>query len=425
MKIIISIIIGISLQLNLFGQDNIVFVWDKDASSISNAKNLLSVHRIIYEFQNKNIKLKYWEENNWKNKSLGIGYRLAKTILIDFQIDHLLHMYQHEVFGHGYRYRAFGYENNSYNINLGMPYGKGGGFAKRGNLKYNRELGAHEGIMIKSAGMESAAILSKNLTQNWLINGKINYRESLLFLSTLHDYSAYIIATKLFNIGGSRNDVNSYLRTVNASYGFSNEGAYRLTLDDILKRTSVNMLNTFQFFAIYTYLKVYLFDGEESFDYPMIKLGSINWLPSIRFGLAPFGSELIIENHIKSEKSIFGVNLRLGDNKLDNFWGGGISFYKNISKNFQLGSYGDFWIQPSMELGGISTFNTNEGFGGRLITELNFHLNSSFPLGFYSQIGYKSTGFIEGESLDKGLIMRIGLSIKSKAPNKEKKGSAP
>jgi hypothetical protein len=61
MKLIISILIGISLQINLFGQDNIVFVWDKDASSISNAKNLLSVHRIIYEFKNKNIKLKYWE----------------------------------------------------------------------------------------------------------------------------------------------------------------------------------------------------------------------------------------------------------------------------------------------------------------------------------------------------------------------------
>lgn len=55
MKIIIAIIIGISIQINLFGQDNIVFVWDKDASSISNAKNLLSAHRVIYEFQNKNI----------------------------------------------------------------------------------------------------------------------------------------------------------------------------------------------------------------------------------------------------------------------------------------------------------------------------------------------------------------------------------
>lgn len=212
--------------------------------------------------------------------------------------------------------------------------------------------------------MESAAILSKKLIDNWLINEKINYRESLLFLSTLHDYSAYIITTKLFNSDRPGNDVNNYLRAVNASYGFSNEDSYKLTLDDISKRTSVNLLNTFQFFAIYTYLKVYLFDGEESFDYPMIKLGRINWLPSIRFGLAPFGSEFIIENHIKSEKSLYGINLRLGDNKLDNFFGGGVSFSKNISKNFRFGSYGDFWIQPSMELGGLSTFNTHEGPGG-------------------------------------------------------------
>jgi hypothetical protein len=412
MKTIIIIILGISLQINLFGQDDIVFVWDKDASSISNAQNLLSIHRIIYEFQNKNIKSKYWEENNWKKKSLGIGYRFAKTILLDYQIDYLVHLHQHEIFGHGYRYREFEYEDNSFNINIAPPYGNGGGFARRGSPNYNRQLGKHEEIMIRSGGMEAAAILSKNLRRRWLINGEINYRESLLYLSTLHDYSAYIYGTKLFNSDEPGNDVNNYLRTVNSSYGYTSEDSYKLTLDDISKRTTVNLINTFQLFAVYSYLKEYLFCGEESFKYPMIKLGRTNWLPSIRFGLTPFGSEFIVENFLKTETSILGIDLRLGDNKLDKFWGGGLSYYRVISNNIQIGSYGNFWIQPPMELGGITRFNTKEGFGGRLVGEINFHLNNSFPIGIYSQIGYKSTGFIEGERLDKGLIMRVGISIK-------------
>jgi hypothetical protein len=183
MKALIMIIIGISFPLQLLGQNDIVLIWDKDASAISNAQNLLSIHKILYQFQNEHIQLKYWDERNFKGKSLGIGYRFAKTILLDYQIDYLAHLYQHEVFGHGYRFRAFGYTGNSYNINLIPPYGKGGGFARSGTLDAGREIGEHESIMISSGGMEASAILSRTLRKRWLIRGEINYRESLPFLS--------------------------------------------------------------------------------------------------------------------------------------------------------------------------------------------------------------------------------------------------
>ena len=414
MKIFIIIILVISFQINSFGQSDIVFVWDNNASSIANADNLISAHRILYEFENKNIKLSYWKEDNWKRKSFGIGYRLAKTVLLDFQIDYLTYLLQHEVFGHGYRYREFEYKDNSYNISMAFPYGKGGGFARWGFTDYNRQLGEHEEIIIRSGGMEATTILSKTLQRKWLIRGDINYRESLLYLLSLHDYTSYIIGTKLSNTEDPRNDVDNYLRTVNASYGYTSEDTYQLTLNDITKRTSVNLINTFQLFAIYTYLKVYLFDGEERFSYPMVNLGSYKWLPSIRFGLTPFGSEFIIENYFKTENSILQFDFRFGDNKLDSYWGGGLSYYRNISQNIQIGSFVDFWNQPIMELGGKSKFNTNEGYGGRIIGEINLQFNNSFPIGIYSQIGYKTAGFIEGEMLNKGLIMRIGMSIKTK-----------
>jgi len=412
MKTIILIILGISLQVHLLGQSNFAFVFDKEASSIANAENLVSLHRIIYEFENKHIKPKYWDESSWKGKTLGIGYRFTKTVLIDYQIDFLTHLYQHEVFGHGYRFREFEYKRNSYHINLLPPYGSGGGYARRGETDYARQLGVHERIVINSGGMEAAAILSNSIRKKWLINGEINYRESLLFLSTIHDYTQYILGTKFNDNLSDGNDVNNYLRTVNVSYGFLNEDAYKLSLDDLAIRSSVNFLNTYQFFALYAYYKVYLFDGDEVFKYPMIELGKVNWLPSIRFGLTPFGSELIIENYFKTENKIVGVSFRKGDGKLDNYWGGGLTTYTKFGDHFQFSSYVDFWIQPSLELGGIETFRTKEGLGGRLIGEFNWQINNSFPIGLYSQIGYKSTGFIEGERLDKGLIFRIGAQLK-------------
>ena len=64
-----------------------------------------------------------------------------------------------------------------------------------------------------------------------------------------------------------------------------------------------------------------------------------------------------------------------------------------------------------MELGGATTFKTAEGYGGRFLGEIQYYFNNTFPIGIYSQIGYKSTGFIEGEQLEKGIILRLGISI--------------
>lgn len=412
MRIILFIVFSLSLAGISFGQNDYVFLWDKNASSISNAENLLSVHRIIYEFEKKTIRLKYWDERNWKRKVLGMGYRFTKTVLIDFPIDYLVHIHQHEIFGHGHRYREFEYEDNSYNIELSPPYGSGSGFAVRGSPSYARNLGTHEEIAIRSGGMESGAVLANTLKRKWLKEGAINYRESLLYLSTFHDYYTYIFVTQSGRFDVPGNDVSNYLRTVNGSYGINDESLYQLTLDDLSKSVSINLANTFQLFSAYAYFKIYLLDGKEKFQYPSINIGNLKWLPAIRFGLTPFGSEMIVENYLKNDRSLLTFDIRIGDNKLDNFWGGGVSFYRNISDKIQFTSYANFWVQPAMELGGTSVFNTKEGFGGRLLGEINLHFGHSFPLGLYGQLGYKSAGFLEGEQLNKGLILRLGMSIR-------------
>ena len=64
-----------------------------------------------------------------------------------------------------------------------------------------------------------------------------------------------------------------------------------------------------------------------------------------------------------------------------------------------------------MELGDPSTFNTTKGFGGRITGSLNWKFGKSVPIGLYTELGYKTTGFKEGEKLNKGPIFRIGLSL--------------
>ena len=68
------------------------------------------------------LKPRWFEEDKKSRKAIGIFYRLSKTVLLDNVIDHLAILTQHEVFGHGSRYREFGYKNNSYSLSLFPPY---------------------------------------------------------------------------------------------------------------------------------------------------------------------------------------------------------------------------------------------------------------------------------------------------------------
>lgn len=412
MKISSLLVCFLFLPVIILAQSSLILNWDKHKSSIATAENLITLHDVFYKFTDSKIKTKYWEEDKWHKKLGGMSYRFAKSILLDNQANWLVHIHQHEIFGHGFRYREFEMKGNSYKVSLFPPYGGGGGFAVRGRADYNRRFGAHENIAMITGGMEASAVLSERLRNKWLQNGEIHYKESLLFLSSLHDYTAYIYSTILFSRGGGGDPFN-FVRAVNRQYGFDTSEDYQLTINDLSQRTSVNLINTFQFFAVYTYIKTYLIDGDKTYKYPMFNIGKTDWLPSIRFGLTPFGSEFIIENFLKMDKSLTQVRLRLGDGKLDNFWGGGVSYRRDWTSKLNINAIADFWIQPSMELGGEVRFDTKQGLGGRLIVEVNQQFNPDIPVGLFAQLGYKTTGFYPGETLNKGVIARIGISLKT------------
>ena len=394
-------------------QEYLTLVWDRHASPIAGAETLLSVHQQTIRWHDRYLQPRYWTEDRWDRKALGIGYRFGKAVLIDYQLDWLLHLFQHEVTGHGFRYRAVGYTDNSYWIGLFPPYGNGGGFARRGTLAPGRTVGFHENILISSGGSEAAAVTSQRLLRRWLRRGTIHYRESLLYLSTLYDYTAYAYGTKLSNDPPPGNDVLNYLRQVNAIYGFRTPEDYQITLDDLVRRSSVNLLHTFQLFAIATAVKTSLIDGNSEFTYPMIPLGNTDWLPSIRFGLTPFGTEFIVENFLRREREFAILSVRLGDRKLDRYFGVGATYQRRHSARLEFGASLDVWQQPGVQIGGTRLTRTDRGPGGRLLGELRYHPSPDFPVGLYLPTGYKTTGHIEGEVLREDFILRLGLSIQT------------
>ncbi len=102
----------------IFGQNPNILVWGEAYHVKSNAFNLITAHDALGEYKDRFLKKTYWNEKNWKGKTMGVGYRIAKSVLFDIQLDYLTYIIQHEVYGHGSRYREFGLRRNSYKENL-------------------------------------------------------------------------------------------------------------------------------------------------------------------------------------------------------------------------------------------------------------------------------------------------------------------
>ncbi len=407
------IVIGIS---PIKSQVNYNLIIDKNLTSYAAAEDLITIHKAIYTVEGKFLKPKLFSEVKWYKKLSGIGYRLGKSILVDLPIDHLLLLAQHEIYGHGARYREFDYFNNHFNLNLPPPYDNGGGIAFKGEWEYDgiRITTNNENSAIYSAGMEGNTVLAQAMIPVWLGKQSINYRESYFYFSNRHNITLYIWSTYYLEKHGCRatdgNDVKSYIYYVNAN-NYHSHNPY--SIEDLSKQVFINLFDPFQIYALYTFFKTYLWDGNEEQKIPMIPLGSLKYLPSFHLGLTPFGTEFYFDNYFVADKRIFTGYYRQGDNRFSKFYGFGIKSYNLIINNYlSLNAEAGIWNQPSLVLGGKTETETNSGFGGLFsVTLLPKIIKGDNPVSLYTQIGYKSSGYLEGERLDEGLILKLGLSF--------------
>jgi len=386
---------------------------DKSKSAQVGASGLLVLHRGVCVLENRYLRTRWFHENGFGKKALGVSYRLGKTILLDDPLDHLAILVQHEVFGHGARYREFGYSGNTYELNLVPPYGDGRGRTIPGRSSANRIVPADEQIAMTIGGCEANTLLSNSVRDKWLHRGSMNYRETVVYLFACNDLSAYILRTRYEAETSGENDILNYLRLINRRHGYPGTDDYLLTLDGLRKQVLVNTLNPFQYFSLYTYFATYLWAGEESYEFPMLSLWNMKYLPSCRLGLTPFGSEFRFENLIVSSEKTINFAFRYGVPTFHDFWGlslkaDNLIHNRNLSVNVSL----NIWHQPSLLLGGSTVTWGKAGLGGALSGTIFWNMleKDSF-VNLAAQIGHKTTGFVEGEKLDKGFFGRIGISF--------------
>lgn len=394
-------------------EDSYCLILDKNLSSYTGAHNIITLHRGIYELENSLLKTKWFEENNFVNKSAGIVYRLSKSILIENVIDHMSFLTQHEVFGHGARYREIGFKNNKFSLHLMFPYGDAQGRARTGELDSPRYISSHEHLAMIIGGSASNTILSNVLKYKWIERQSINFRETILYLISHHDLNSYILRTKLGMRSSRSNDILNYLRVINEQQGFYDENRYSLTLDHLSKQALIHVLDPFQYFSLFTYFVTYVWSGKENFKLPMIKVLGLKYLPSFHLGLSPFGSEFYFENFFLYDEKIFNFFIRYGDPTFYRFWGLGIESLNLINHNrLSLDSRLNIWNQPPLLLGEEKNSQGKSGLGGSLFITAFYKITNTRPqISLVAEMGYKSSGYVQGEMLSEGLTLRAGLGL--------------
>lgn len=413
-------ILGVAMAagFRVVGQTYYTVAFDRNQTEVFGAGNLITAHKALYTFQDGYVPDTLFMENRGYKKAVGFFYRMARFCLLDAQLDYLTILTQHEVFGHGARYREMGYKENSFHLNLFFPYGDGSGYARSGQMPTGaRHPTNHERIAMAFAGNEANQVLSDRMEVNMLLAGDIHYRQASLFLASRNNLPAYIWRTRLLSGGGgtfASDDIQSYVMDMNSMYA-----GYGLTKQISVKTLSteclLSLLDPIQAYSAYTIIVSYGVKGHKKLGrLPMIPLGPVDYLPSFNYSLTPFGAQFHMINYLKWDQRLFSARFSYGQGVLNPSYGIQLSAYHLLQKPWlEIDAQGECWSQQPLTVRRSAAGTSAFQLGGAGMLSLYAHpLKNMRNIGLYVQAGYKTKGYMLGEDLDRSLILRYGLSGK-------------
>ena len=391
-------------------------VADWPLTAEAGAENVLAAHRATVALEDRYLPARLFGEHTVLRKAAGIGVRAARLVLLDHPLDYLGFLVQHEVFGHGARYREFGWEQAGYRLSLPPPYADGSGSASFVIPDGGRT--RDEVIAAAMHGAHASAVLARRIERNAVERGALHYREGLLYLRAGSDLLHYALTAEEQPFGPGGHDVLNWLDNVNRKAAFDGvEGA--LTLRAVQSQALVGFLDPMLWIGAVAVVKTYLFEGETRLPVPMLRLGEVRYLPAMRFGWSPFGTEMILDQTLALDGRVLRLRLRRTIPTLYDGWGAEVGAANLLRRGpLALDARLAVWDQPPLRLdpadigedGSLRT--TGEGFGAAASATAFLALPlGRLRSGLMLEVGYKSVGFVGGERLGAGPIARFGLTL--------------
>ncbi len=410
------------------------------ASTVSSALTLESGFSALERVSNYPTNLLY--------DKIGTGWTslilLTKMAFLDFPFAYFMKVLNHEYSGHTMRFHEAGQYIDRITIGVPLPWGSGGG-ATAGTVPQSVD----QNIFISTAGSEANTVLAHEMDLRFVSSGVIYPFDILLYLNAKFDELLYIDRSTGHPSGlrsYAEGDYEEYLILINNKYGRVLPNTYRLKLDDLKKWSYIALADPFLYLATGA-LAYTLVTGKRYMNAYMIPLGNeAAVMPSARVAFGPNGPECYGDLFFRlPSHAVLLAYARIGSTALRQTWGAGFRLYTiRLGRFVDIGAGWEIYSQPRVmnqistnfietvswnlyplgnvnpvdQLNDLTVIDLAYGFVARGIrrmigcaayADINFRANEFFRA--YFRIGYKSSGYVFGMALKRGLFWHAGIGF--------------
>jgi len=388
-------------------------VFDSYMTPEAGAHDLAAIQYLLASAEDRWLPRRVGSERTRPGLALGILYRAGKFVALDVPQDHLLLVLGHEVFGHGARFRELGDGRIKYGFDAPIPYGSGDAFTSF-NGRFPVSPLAH--LNASASGIEAQHALADAITERAVARGRIHYREAWLYFESRLTGMTYILTASPNSSEG--HDPADFLKQFESA---CTAPCVPLTRRAVQRRALLALADPLLYYALYGVTASYIGNGATTGPMPMIAIsGRIRALPSLGYALAPYGAEWSVRSSFQtqeraqsSQRRLTHVALRVGDTGATTTWGVSADVADVLRiKTLRIGARIDVWRQPDLFAEQTSDpLHTGAGAMATAVVPLPSFLRSRWSDGIHISAGYKSQGFVPGQQLSGGAVVRAGVAL--------------
>jgi len=312
----------------------------------------------------------------------------------------------HEVFGHGARLREIDAQDISYGFDVPIPYGPGGAVtAFRGVAEATRA----DALGVDTAGIEAQNVLADHIGAYALKARAINYREAWLYLESRLDGLRYIRSVSPSSSEG--HDVRSFLEDFN--HECDPPACTPLSASTLKRRALLMLADPMLAYAGYAWALSYIVGGRTSGAVPMMALPhDVRYLPAVRFEMTTYGTAVTTEHNFVRDARVASLSVGVGDTGGDHAWDVGVRLANAVERGSFAGDVAvRVWHQPELDASpNAQTFLTGALVSATARIPIGRGSTARSRGGLLVELGYKSDGFVRGERLHAGPVVRIGMT---------------
>lgn len=391
-------------------------VFDQYMTPAAGAQGLLTIQHVLATAEDRWLPLKIGEERSRPALALGILYRSAKFVALDMPQDHVLLVVAHEVFGHGTRFRELGEGRLRYGFDAPIPYGSGDAFTRFDGLFPVTPLA---NLTVSAAGIEAQHALADAITERAVARGRIHYREAWLYFESRLAAMSYALSASPTSSEG--HDVADYLDAFEEACAAP---CSPLTRNFVQRRSLLALADPLVYYSLYGLAVSYIGNGSTTGPMPLIPVGGgMRVMPSLGYALAPYGGEWSVRTAFQAGQTeegrgqkfrITNVTLRIGNTGASSTWGLTARAADVLRvKGLHVGLALNAWRQPEL-LADHTSDEQHIGAGvlATVMVPLPRLLRTRWSDRFQIAAGYKSQGFVPGEALAGGAVVRAGIALR-------------